>query len=68
MTTEGMPNDKKMIALAIQCEEHGLLLGKRVYRSSSDFLCLEKMTHCLGAKKKNNDKHNSISQPLNSTF
>ena len=38
MTTEGMPNDKKMIALAIQCEEHGLLLGKRVYHSSSDFL------------------------------
>lgn len=38
MTTEGMPNDKEMIALAIQCEEHGLLLGKRVYRSSSDFL------------------------------
>lgn len=38
MTTEDMPNDKKTIALAIKCSEHGLLLGKCVYHSGSDFL------------------------------
>jgi hypothetical protein len=68
MTTEGMPNDRKMIVLTIQCVEHGLLLGKHMFiilvlgfsaAHHFYFLCLEKNEPLFQSKMINIIRFNS---------